>query len=118
MKWTIRILQGLLAAAFLMFGILKLAAHPIQVEAFTTTYGYGLSFMYVVGAIELLAGVGLVVGYWKLRIAFFSAGIITVIMAGAMLTHIRSDQGMKAAALPLFFLILALIVVLGRSKRA
>ncbi|KRF44067.1 DoxX family protein [Paenibacillus sp. Soil787] len=118
MKWTIRILQGLLAAAFLMFGILKLAAHPIQVEAFTTTYGYGLSFMYIVGAIELLAGIGLIIGFWKPRIAFYSAGTIVVIMAGAMLTHVRSGQGMKAAALPLLFLMLALIVVLGRSKRA
>lgn len=117
MKWTIRILQGLLAAAFLMFGILKLTAHPIQVEAFTTTYGYGLSFMYVVGAIELLAGIGLVVGYWKPRIAFLSAGIIAVTMAGAMLTHIRSAQGMSVAAFPLILLILALIVVLWRSKR-
>ena len=118
MKWTIRIIQGLLASAFLMFGFMKLSANPMQVEAFTATYGYGLKAMYVVGAIELLAGIGLIIGFWKPRIAFFSAGIIAIIMAGAMLTHVRSGQGMSIAALPLIFLILALIVVLGRSKRA
>lgn len=118
MKWTIRILQGLLAAAYLMFGIMKLSANPMQVEAFTTTYGYSLSFMYIVGAIELLAGIGLVIGFWKPRIASFSAGIIAVTMAGAVLTHIRSDQGMSVAALPLILLIFALIVAIGRFKRA
>lgn len=118
MKWTARIIQGLLAAAFLMFGFMKLSTNPMQAEAFTGTYGYGLNAMYVVGAIELLAGIGLIIGFWKPRIAFFSAGIIVIIMAGAMLTHVRSGQGMSTAALPLIFLILALIVVLRRSKRA
>lgn len=118
MKWTARIFQGLLAAAFLMFGFMKLSANPMQVEAFTETYGYGLNAMYVVGAIELLAGIGLVIGFWKPRIAFYSAGIIVVIMAGAMLTHVRSGQGMSTAALPLTFLILALIVALRHSRRA
>ncbi|MDQ0917946.1 DoxX family protein [Paenibacillus sp. V4I5] len=118
MKWTARIIQGLLAVAFLMFGFMKLSTIPMQVEAFTVTYGYGLNAMYVVGAIELLAGIGLIIGFWKPRITFFSAGIIVIIMAGAMLTHVRSGQGMSTAALPLIFLILALIVMLRRSKRA
>lgn len=118
MKWTIRILQGLLAAAYLMFGFMKLSANPMQVEAFTTTYGYNLSFMYIVGAVELLAGIGLIIGFWKPRIAFFSAVIIVITMAGATLTHIRSDQGMSVAAFPIILLILALIVVRGRFKRA
>ncbi|MGO4272261.1 DoxX family protein [Paenibacillus sp. TAF58] len=117
MRWTTRIFQGLLAAAFLMFGFMKLSATPVQVEAFTETYGYGLNAMYVVGAFELLAGIGLIIGFWKPRIAFYSAGIIVVIMAGAMLTHVRSGQGMSTAALPLIFLILALVVVLNRSNR-
>ncbi|MDQ0891296.1 putative membrane protein YphA (DoxX/SURF4 family) [Paenibacillus sp. V4I9] len=118
MKWTTRIIQGLLALSCLMFGFMKLSANPMQVEAFTVTYGYGLNAMYVVGTIELLAGIGLIIGFWKPRIAFYSAGTIVIIMAGAMLTHVRSGQGMSAAALPLIFLILALIVVLRRSKRA
>jgi uncharacterized membrane protein YphA (DoxX/SURF4 family) len=118
MKWTTRIFQGVLAVAFLMFGFMKLSTNPMQVEAFTETYGYGLNAMYVVGTIELLAGIGLIIGFWKPRIAFYSAGIIVIIMAGAMLTHVRSGQGMSTAALPLIFLILALIVVLRRSKRA
>ncbi|WP_079410259.1 DoxX family protein [Paenibacillus ferrarius] len=118
MKWVTRILQVLLAISYLMFGFMKVTAVPMQVEAFTTTYGYGIGFMYVVGTIELLAGIGLVIGFWKPRIAFSSAGVIVVIMAGAMLTHLKSGQGMSVAAMPLILLILALIVVIGRSKRA
>jgi putative oxidoreductase len=118
MKWTTRIIQVLLVLGFLMFGFMKLSGNPMQVQAFTEIYGYRESFMYVVGTIELLAAIGLVIGFWKPRIALFSAGILTITMAGAVVTHFKSGQGMGVAATPLILLILALIVVLGRTKRA
>ncbi|TXK84503.1 DoxX family protein [Paenibacillus sp. N3.4] len=118
MKWTTLILQGLLALAYLMFGGLKLSGNAMQVQAFTETYGYGLGFMYVVGAIELLSAIGLIIGFWKPRIAFISAGVIAIIMAGAMLTHLKLGQGISVAGLPFILLVLAMIVLIGRAKRA
>ena len=43
MTWTTRIIQILLAAAYVMFGILKLSAHELQMEVFTSTYGYSVT---------------------------------------------------------------------------
>jgi uncharacterized membrane protein YphA (DoxX/SURF4 family) len=114
--WTTRIIQTLLAAAYIMFGVLKLAAHDLQMEVFTSTYGYSVSFMYIVGAVELVAGIGLIIGLWQPRLALISAGIIGMIMACAMLTHIRSHEGMSTAALPLIFLLMAIFIV-ARSSR-
>jgi putative oxidoreductase len=117
MKWAVRLLQGLLALAYLMFGFMKLSRNEMQVQAFTETYGYSIGFMYVVGSIELLAGIGLLIGFKKPLLAFYSAGVIVIIMAGAMLTHVKSGQGISVAAMPFVLLIVALIVVLGRAKR-
>ncbi|WP_373291216.1 DoxX family protein [Paenibacillus marchantiophytorum] len=65
-----------------------------------------------------MAAIGLIIGFRKPRIAFFSAGVIVITMAGAVLTHLKSGQGMGAATMPLILLIVALIVVIGRSRRA
>lgn len=117
MKWTVRILQGLLALAYLMFGFMKLSGNDMQAQAFSEIYGYGVGFMYVVGAIEVLAAIGLIIGFKKPRLALYSAGAIVLTMAGAVATHLKAGQGMGVATMPLVLLILALIVVLGRRSQ-
>ncbi|WP_239696468.1 DoxX family protein [Paenibacillus oryzisoli] len=112
-----RIIQFLLAAAYVMFGILKLSTHELQMEVFTSTYGYSVGFMYIIGAVELVSGVGLIIGFWHPRIALLSAGVIAMIMASAMLTHIRSYEGMRTSVLPLLFLLMAMFVVASNSRR-
>ncbi|WP_164716689.1 DoxX family protein [Paenibacillus whitsoniae] len=119
MTWTTRLLQGLLAVAFIGFGFLKLFAHPLQVDAFTGTYGYSVSFMYLVGAVELAAGAGLVLGFWQPRVALFAVGVIALIMAGAMMTHVRSAASMRTSVPPLIFLAMALwVIAAGYRRRA
>jgi uncharacterized membrane protein len=116
LTWTTRIIQILLAAAFVIFGILKLSTHELQMEVFTSTYGYSVGFMYIVGAVELVTGVGLIIGLWHLRIALLSAGIIAMIMASAMLTHIRSHEGMRTSVPLLIFLTMAIFLVIRSSR--
>jgi putative oxidoreductase len=116
MKWTVRIIQGLLAIGFLLFGFMKVSANPMQVDAFTNIYGYGTVFMYVVGTIEILAGIGLVIGFWKKNLITVFSGILTVVMAGAVFTHFNSDQGLAVAMMPFILLILAVIVFFGQRK--
>ncbi|OCT14563.1 hypothetical protein A8709_16965 [Paenibacillus pectinilyticus] len=115
--WTTRIIQTLLAAAYILFGILILSTHNLQMEHFTSTYGYSVSFMYLVGIVELAAGIGLLIGLRHPRTALLSAGVIAMIMASAMLTHIQSHEGMRSSVLPLIFLLMAIFVVVRSSVR-
>lgn len=118
MKWIIRILQALLAVLFLMSGFMKLNGTPTQVEAFTNIYGYGTGAMYAVGAIEIIAAVGLLLGFWKKKpVPIFSA-LLAVIMAGAAVTHLMAGQGFGAAMVPIILLILAIAVFTGHNRLA
>jgi hypothetical protein len=116
MKWTVRIIQGLLAIGFLFFGFMKLSANPMQVDAFKNVYGYGTGFMYVVGTIEVISAIGLLFGYWKKNLVPIFSGLITVNMAGAVFTHLKSGQGFGIAMMPFVFLILAVVVFFGQRK--
>lgn len=116
MKWTVRILQGLLAVGFIFFGFMKVSANPMQVEAFTQIYSYGTGFMYVVGAIEIISAIGLLIGYWKKKLVLVFSGLLTIVMAGAVFTHLNSGQGLEVAMTPLILLILAAVVFIGQRK--
>ena len=116
MKWTVRIIQGLLAIGFLLFGFMKLSANPMQVDAFTNIYGYGTGFMYVVGAIEIISAIGLLIGYKKKNLVPIFSGLLIIVMTGAVFTHLIAGQGFGVAMMPLIFLILAVIVFVGQRK--
>jgi|GEM_PF-355825 len=116
MKWTVQILQGLLAIGFLLFGFMKVSANPMQVDAFTNIYGYGTSFMYVVGIVEIISAIGLVIGFWKKKLVPIFSGLLVVVMAGAVFTHLMTGQGFGVAMTPFILLILAIIVFLGHRK--
>jgi len=116
MKWTVRILQGLLAVGFLLFGFMKVSANPMQVDAFTNIYGYGTGFMYVVGIVEIISAIGLVIGFWKKKPIPIFSGLLVVVMAGAVFTHLMAGQGFGVAMMPLILLILSIIVFVGQRK--
>jgi putative oxidoreductase len=116
MKWTVRILQGLLAIGFLLFGFMKVSANPMQVDAFTNVYGYGTAFMYVVGIVEIISAVGLIIGFWKSNLVPIFSGVLTVVMAGAVFTHLNAGQGFGIAMTPFILLILAVVVFWGQRK--
>jgi putative oxidoreductase len=116
MRRTVRIIQGLLVIGFLFFGFMKLSANPMQVEAFNNVYGYGTGFMYVVGAIEIISAIGLLIGYWKKNLVPIFSGVLIVVMAGAVFTHLQAGQGFGVAMTPLILLILAAVVFWGQKK--
>lgn len=85
MKWTVRIVQGLLILGYISSGGIKLtASREIIHEWYTDTLGYSEWFMYIIGAIELMAAIGLIVGYWKEKIGILSGGALLIIMVGAV----------------------------------
>lgn len=116
MKWTVRILQGVLALSFLLFGFMKVSENPTQVDAFTNVYGYGTGFMYVVGAIEIISAIGLLIGYWKKSLVPAFSGLLTVVMAGAVFTHFKAGQGFEVAMMPLVLLLLTVVVLFAQKK--
>ncbi|UUZ82920.1 DoxX family protein [Paenibacillus sp. P26] len=116
MKWVVRILQGLLALGFLLFGFMKLSGNPDQVKAFTEIFKYGLGSMYLVGAVEVLSAIGLIIGYWKPKAVLAASGALVIVMLGAVGTHLIAGQGMGVAMMPLILLILALVVFLGKRS--
>jgi hypothetical protein len=77
------VLQALLALAFVGAGSSKLLGKPEMVALFEAV-GVGQWFRYVTGLLELTGALLIVVP----RTKFFGAALLSVVMVGAVLTHL------------------------------
>jgi putative oxidoreductase len=102
------IVTVLLAVAFLGAGGSKLAGTPMHAENFAR-WGYPLWFLYVTGAIEVVAALLVLVP----RTATLGAGLVFGTMVGAVLTHLKAGETSQVVA-PLILLGLGVIVGLAR----
>lgn len=104
------VLSIVLAAMFLFSGATKLLmldkAKPMFVH-----YGYAAWFATFIGTCEALGGIGLLVP----RLAALAAAGLSVIMMGAVYTHL-SHQEISHALIPLVLLALLIAVVYIRVK--
>ena len=80
---TLWILSGLVALAFLGSGGAKLAGAAAMVELFDKV-GRGQWFRYFTGLLEVAGGIGLLIP----RYAFYAAGLLAVVMVGAIIAHL------------------------------
>lgn len=103
------ILTAALAVFFILAGGLKLQGGPKQVDNFAH-WGYALWFLYVVGAVETVGGIGLLVP----RLAAYAALLLGGTMIGASLTHLVHNE-MKAVPIPL--VIIGLLALVGYARR-
>ena len=78
--WTLQLLS---AALFLFAGLHKLTGDPMMVQMFGVI-GLGQWFRYVTGAIEVVAGVLLLIPAG----AAYGAAALAVTMVGAIITHL------------------------------
>ncbi|OUJ72317.1 DoxX family protein [Hymenobacter crusticola] len=101
------ILQGLLALAFIASGFKKLSDLPATVGMFGSM-GLPGALAYVVGAAELLGGIGLLVPRFT-RLA--AIGLI-IIMVGAVIMHATKIPGGLAGGMPALVLLALLALVL------
>ena len=97
---TLWILSGLAALAFLGAGGAKLAGAAAMVELFDKV-GRGQWFRYFTGLLEVAGGIGLLVP----RYAFYAAGLLAVVMVGAIIAHL-TVLGTSPAA-PVVLLVLS-----------
>src|ERR1700736_5749177 len=95
--WT---LSGLAALAFISAGGSKLVGVPAMVEMFDKV-GLGQWFRYLTGLLEVAGGIGLLIP----RYAFYAAGLLGVVMVGAIIAHV-TVLGTSPAA-PVVLLILS-----------
>ncbi len=103
------VLSVLLAAYFGLNGILKLTMHPHMVESFTR-WGYGRTWLFVIGATELAAGAALL-----FRPTSRAAGVVLgAVMVGATFTHLTHAEWAHAL-IPIVVLPLVVSVAFARG---
>jgi uncharacterized membrane protein YphA (DoxX/SURF4 family) len=107
---TVWIISVLLAAVYFFVGGMKLAGSQMVAEEFVR-YGYPGWFMYVVGAMEVTGAVLLLIP----RAARYGAIVLSVVMIGAMYTHLTHQETPNALG-PLVLFALLLFVAASRRQ--
>jgi putative oxidoreductase len=96
---TLWILQVTVALAFLAAGGFKLAGAEQMVAAFDKI-GWGQWFRYVTALLEVAGAIGLFIP----RYAFYAAGLLMLVMAGAIFSHLTVLGGSPLPAIVLLLL--------------
>ena len=83
---SVTIVRAILALVFLAAGTGKLIGAEPMVETFAR-FGFGLGFMRLIGAAEVVGAVGLFLP----RVAPLAAAGLAIVMAGAIVQHVQHD---------------------------
>ncbi len=106
---TLWVLQGVLALAFLYFGVDKFRHEPFWMELFAKI-GLGQWFPYFTGGLEVVCAVLLLIP----RTAAIAAALLACTMGGAVLTHLLLLRDGYASLFPGFPLLIFLVVAWKR----
>lgn len=109
------VLAGVLVLAFGVLGSAKLAALPAM-RARAEHVGYGVDAYRRIGLLEILAVLGILVGVVAPVIGALAATGLIVLLAGAVIAHLRNGDGLRELAPALVLGAVALtfvILVLG-----
>ena len=112
MSIPIIILQVVLGLLFLLIGSMTVAGRKMFVEAFRH-FGYPQWFRVVTGSLEVLGGLGLLIGIWLPWLAALASIGLTLVMLGAVLSQVRTRAPLQRIAFPL--LVWALVIVVAVS---
>lgn len=104
------VLQGLLAAMFLMAAVGKLTGSSMHRGVFDHLR-LPQWFRVVTGLVELTGSVLLVVGYWQEMFIVSGSLILGVTAIGGMLAHIRVKDGFKDMFMIVFLGILSFLLL-------
>lgn len=110
MDIIISIIQGILVLAFLFFGYQILTAEPMK-KGFQA-FGYSDGFRIFTALAQWAAAVLLIVGFWEPFMGKIGAGILAVIMMGAIGSHMKAKHPIQASTNAFVFLVLSLVVLL------
>lgn len=112
------IIQGIMAAAFMMTGAMKLVTKK---EAVADSMGYVNDFtqgqLYGIGVLELMGAAGLILplltGILPVLTPLAALGLV-VIMVGAFFTHLRRDEIVPMGLMNIMLIAMGLFVAYGR----
>lgn len=105
--------QAVLGLVGLGVGGAKITHQEDQVEDFQR-FGYPQWFRIVTGLVETGAGIGLLVGLlWRPELAWIGGILLSGVMIGAVVTHIRTGDPPSKTAIPavLFLLTAGLLTI-------
>jgi hypothetical protein len=109
------VLAAVLAVAFGLLGSAKLAAVPAM-RARAEHVGYGVDAYRRIGALEILAVLGILVGAAVPVIGVLAATGLVLLLGGAVIVHLRNGDGFRELAPSLVLAAVAVafvILVLG-----
>ena len=79
-------------------------------------YGLDLNIMYLVGALKIIASIGLIIGLLKTKISVYSSLLMSILMIGAIYFHFKiSDPAIKY--FPSVLMLLCSIFIYFSSKK-
>ena len=112
MSIAIILVQVVLGLLFVGIGSMTVAGRKMFVENFRR-FGYPQWFRVVTGSLEVLGGLGLLIGIWLPWLsALASAGLILV-MLGAVFTQVRTKESWQKIVVPLVVGALAIVVAVS-----
>jgi putative oxidoreductase len=112
MSILIIIVQVVLGLLFVLIGSMTVAGRKMFVDNFRH-FGYPQWFRVITGSLEVLGGVGLLIGIWLPWLAALASAGLTLVMLGAILTHLRIREPLQKIVLPIVLGALAIVVAVS-----
>jgi putative oxidoreductase len=109
MATAIIVVQVVLGLLFVLIGSMNVAGMKMFVENFRR-FGYPQWFRIVTGLLEVLGGIGLLIGIWLPWLAELASAGLTLVMLGAFVTEVRTRESLQKIVLPLVLGVLAFVV--------
>ncbi|MBW5447105.1 DoxX family membrane protein [Cohnella sp. CFH 77786] len=104
------ILQGLLAAMFIMAGLGKVSGSKMHRDSFDHLR-LPQWFRVVTGLVELVGAALLIAGYWQTDFAMAGALVLGVTAIGGTLAHLRVKDGFKQTFMIVLLGIVSFVLV-------
>jgi putative oxidoreductase len=112
MSILIIVVQVVLGLLFVLIGSMTVAGMKMFVENFRR-FGYPQWFRIVTGSLEVLGGIGLLIGIWLPWLAALASAGLTLVMLGAFLTEVRSREPLQKIVLPVVLGMLTIVVAVS-----
>jgi putative oxidoreductase len=109
MSIVIILVQVVLGLLFLAIGSMTVAGRKMFVENFRH-FGYPQWFRVVTGSLEVLGGLGLLIGIWLPWLAALASAGLILVMLGAVFTEVRTREPLQKIVLPIVMGVLSILV--------
>ncbi len=112
MSILIIVVQVVLGLLFVLIGSMTVAGMKMFVENFQR-FGYPQWFRIVTGSLEVLGGIGLLIGIWLPWLAALASAGLILVMLGAVVTEVRTREPLQKIVLPIVLGALAIVVAIS-----